>query len=57
MGPFLIGLLLVGVRAGFNAIELAICEGGAGKLDASTELWDSVDLRFLDRVGAILDTV
>ena len=32
----------------------AACKGGAGKLSSFVELCDSVDLRFFDRVGAII---
>lgn len=49
---FLIGLLFVGVLAGLRVFVGIIC-GGAGKFWISTELVDSVDLRFLERVGAI----
>jgi hypothetical protein len=48
------GLLLVGVRAGSSIFLFAACKGGAGKLSSSVELCDSVDLRFFDRVGAII---
>jgi hypothetical protein len=51
MGAFLIGLLLVGVRAGSSIFLSAACNG---KLSSSVELCDSVDLRFFDRVGAIV---
>jgi hypothetical protein len=54
IGGFLIGLLLVGVRAGSSIFLFAACKGGAGKLSSSVELCDSVDLRFFDRVGAII---
>lgn len=53
MGGFLIGLRPVGVRAGSNIFLFAACGGRAGKL-SSSELCDSVDLRFFDRVGAIV---
>lgn len=54
IGAFLIGLLPVGVRAGSPIFPFAACNGGAGKLSSSVELCDSVDLRFFDRVGAIV---
>jgi hypothetical protein len=48
------GLPWVGVRTGLWDFVGTIC-GGAGKLGTSTELFDnSSDLRFLDRVGAIV---
>jgi hypothetical protein len=53
---FLIGLLVVRVLAGLRVFVGATC-GGAGKLCTSTELVDSVDLRFFDRVGAIASKV
>jgi hypothetical protein len=54
MGAFLIGLLPVGVRAGSPSFPPAARSGGAGKLSSSVEVCDSFDLRFLDRVGAIV---
>jgi hypothetical protein len=54
MAGFLIGVLPVGVRAGSPIFLFAACIGGAGKLSSSTELCDSVDLRFFDRVGAMI---
>jgi len=51
---FLIGLLFVGVLAGLRVFVGIIC-GGAGKFWISKELVDSVDLRFLERVGAIFE--
>lgn len=42
----------MGVVAGLRVFVGIIC-GGAGKFWTSTELVDSVDLRFLERVGAI----
>lgn len=54
MGAFLIGLLPVGVRVGSRISLFTACNGGAGKLSSSVELCDSVDLRFFDRVGAII---
>jgi hypothetical protein len=54
MAGLLIGLLLVGVRAGSPISLFATSNGGAGKLSSSVELCDSVDLRFFDRVGAIV---
>jgi hypothetical protein len=52
---FLIGLWPGGVLAGLRVLVATIC-GGAGKPCTSTELVDSVDLRFLERVGAISRT-
>ena len=49
---FLIGLRFVGVRAGLRVLVAINC-GGAGKFCISAELVDSVDLRFLERVGAM----
>lgn len=46
---FLMGLRFVGVLAGLRVLVATICVGCT-----STELADSVDLRFLERVGAIL---
>lgn len=43
----------MGVLAGLSVL-VGIILGGAGKLCISTELVDSVDLRFLERVGAML---
>lgn len=54
MGAFPIGLLPVGVRARSPIFLFAACNGGAAKLSSSVELCDSVDLRFFDRVGAIV---
>ena len=48
---FLIGLRF-GVFVGLRVFVGTIC-GGAGKVCTSTEVADSVDLRFLERVGAI----
>jgi hypothetical protein len=50
------GLLFDGVIAGLRVFVGTIW-GGAGKLCTSTELVDSVDLRFLTRVGAILQVL
>lgn len=52
MGAFRMGLRFVGVLAGLLIFVGTSC-GGAGKLCISTELVDSVDLRFFCRVGAI----
>lgn len=46
---FLIGLRFDGVLAGLRVFVATICVGCT-----STELADSVDLRFLERVGAML---
>ena len=48
---FLIGLRF-SVFVGLRVFVGTIC-GGAGKVCISTEVADSVDLRFLERVGAI----
>jgi hypothetical protein len=48
----LTGLLFEGVLAGLRE-SVGTCCGGAGNLCTSRELVDSVELRFLDRVGAI----
>jgi hypothetical protein len=53
IGAFLIGLLLLGILVGVF-ILVGIFRGGAGNDAASTELVDSVDLRFFCRVGGIV---
>lgn len=49
---FRIGLRLVGVPCGLRILVGIIC-GGGGKFWISAETADSVDLRFLERVGAM----
>lgn len=52
---FRMGLLFVGVLIGLRVFVGTSC-GGAGKLRTSTELVDSVDLRFFCRVGAMFQS-
>lgn len=53
---FLIGLRLVGVFIGLDPFVGTIC-GGAGNDCMSTDVVDSVDLRFFVRVGAMIIVV
>jgi hypothetical protein len=54
IGALFMGLRPIGVLAGECVFVGMIRGAGAGKLCISTEPSDSVDLRFFDRVGAIV---